>query len=583
MLLSRYDRPSIIRTLLGAALLVLFSTPIYAAKHALLIGVGDYKVKPLSGPSYDVEAMRKVLIRRWGFVDDQIDTLLDEQATRKNILSAVGGLEKKTRPGDDVFIYLSGHGTSADDRELNIPLPTSSGAFIPYDITNLDSVDDIVEKLIIGQRDLQPLLSKLDSGNRNVFVAIDACYSGNAVRGKFSEHKLPQRFLKLKDLLPKRGFGDDLSGGGNSWSNSKKSESNESYPYKNIYYLSASGEHEPAQDIPPKMLSIYPTVDGNPHGAFTDTLLRILNKEMDADIDQNGQISYGELKTTVRNLMRIRGFDHTPQGLPSLANDSRNLSSNSIFGSAQNNVQLALATKTIRFDEDEARSATILPEKDLSIRLGKALRHLSKEARKLKHVRLVKNKYDLRIQKDGKDVLLINSAGDLVTRIPDARDNDVLEAMRMQALAHAFMNTSWQQNFGLEFDMFGVGKGSTATDGEQLGFSIKSAERAHLMILNIDPLGQVSVIYPYMPTELEPIQERESIDLKGITEIRPPYGRDYMLAFAFSELTPEMERLRGQSFGLDSQMADVLKSLLGNKNLKKGWSSLELVTANSVN
>jgi len=43
------------------------------------------------------------------------------------------------------------------------------------------------------------------------------------------------------------------------------------YPYKNIYYLSASGEFEAAQDISPAFLSQYPTFDGKPHGAFTDT------------------------------------------------------------------------------------------------------------------------------------------------------------------------------------------------------------------------------------------------------------------------------------------------------------------------
>ena len=93
------------------------------------------------------------------------------------------------------------------------------------------------------------------------------------------------------------------------------------------------------------MLERFPTIDGKPHGAFSDTLLQVLNNDINADIDNNGIITYSELKKTVRNKMRLRGFDHTPQGLPSLAEDKGKLASRGIFGH-QNAKPITIKKKT---------------------------------------------------------------------------------------------------------------------------------------------------------------------------------------------------------------------------------------------
>ncbi|MDH5301741.1 MAG: caspase family protein, partial [Gammaproteobacteria bacterium] len=516
--------------------------------------------------------------RRWGFQPNNIVTLVNEKATRENILKQVGLLYSRSAPGDEVFVYFSGHGTSGDDRDLNIPLPSESGAFIPYDIAGLSTNEDLLKKLIVGRRDLQPVFSRLDKGGRYVFVVMDACYSGNSVRGQYTDTQLPSRFLSSEDLLPNKGFGDDLKNSPSTWSNQAESNDKNAYPYEKIYYLAASGEHEPAQDIPPKMLNIYPTIDGKPHGAFTDTLLRVLNSEIEADMDQNGDISYSELKTSVRNLMRIRGFNHTPQGLPSLAEDKKNLASRGILGSGKDKAgSVMLAGNGL----DVAIKPKVNAEKNnkYRVRLDEKNTLLSKALSQVKEISLVSDKADVLLKRNKDGLMLLTSGGDLVTSVDGLSAAEVADIVRRQALAEEWVSRDVPQDFSLELDLFGTGKGGTAVDGEQLGFSVRSGEKSYLLLLDIDPFGKVSVIYPYLPTELAPMIASETMELAGITQIRAPYGRDLILAYAFSTLLPEMEKVRAKSFYIDSEEMRYLESMLNNGNIRKSTVNLSLITA----
>ena len=61
-------------------------------KLALLIGVNDYTKGPASwdlrGCVNDVKMTREVLINKYGFPPDNIKTLVDAEATAKNIIAA---------------------------------------------------------------------------------------------------------------------------------------------------------------------------------------------------------------------------------------------------------------------------------------------------------------------------------------------------------------------------------------------------------------------------------------------------------------------------------------------------------------
>ena len=177
--------------------------------HALLIGVSDYadeRIIDLEGPQNDVTALKTVLVDQWQYPAGNITTLINEQATEESILMAVEQLKLNSEPGDTLFVYFSGHGTSARDNTLGaqLHLPNGSGAIVAHDFDpeqfiGQNTIDhkNRQDGVIVGRSDLRPLFDDLNK-NRTLFVVFDACFSGNSARGVNSEytpHK--KRFLSL--------------------------------------------------------------------------------------------------------------------------------------------------------------------------------------------------------------------------------------------------------------------------------------------------------------------------------------------------------------------------------------------------
>jgi hypothetical protein len=270
---SLRPQPWVARATLALALACTLSAAAQARSLALLIGVANYGNAKwnLEGPVHDVNAMRDVLQRRWGFAPGDIRTLTDQQATRDGILAELKALQTRSAPGDDVFIYFSGHGTSALDGTLAVPVPHGSGAFVPFGI-KAENQTLSLDQLIVGRTDLLPLLQALDDGGRRVWVVSDSCYSGNQTRSVHAEDSAPLPARAIPLLV--------------NYSEAARLERDEAraagrtapppYPYKNIGFLAASAEGEVAKDIRQADLRRYPTRSGKPQGAMTDALLRVL-------------------------------------------------------------------------------------------------------------------------------------------------------------------------------------------------------------------------------------------------------------------------------------------------------------------
>ena len=281
-----------------------------AENYALLIGIGEYEQRRLDGPTYDVSALSKILISHYDFRAKNVRTLVNKEAGKMRILSELQRLVKISRPGDRVFIYFSGHGTSRRDQLLSLPLPHASGALVPADFNwdSTQSIDTQMSQLIVGKRDLKPIFAKLDQ-NRQVLIIFDTCFSGNTVRG-LGEPKLAgaNRYMPL---VSKPVFNHEQYTG----SFTENLNPDESYPYRNTFYISASTENETAKDIRTDLLYLYPTIDGHPHGVLTDSLLRVLAGQMPVDTNNDGRWSQIEIYRAVRSDVQRR-FKQTPQALP---------------------------------------------------------------------------------------------------------------------------------------------------------------------------------------------------------------------------------------------------------------------------
>ncbi len=283
------------RTVLALTVLLLAGSgsTVRADKHALLIGIGSYPppIRTLAGPPHDVGALRGRLVDGWGFEAANVATLIDAQATRSAILEALDRLAAASRPGDHVFLYYSGHGTSAYDRDPRFQeagLGKRTGALIPWDYRRTEvGAAGAQAGLIVGRRDLKPRLARLDR-DREVFVVFDTCFAGESVR---SIPRRPARWTDPAALGVPRGIsplslaedpfdGDPLFG--------TATARREAYPYRRLIYLAAARKFERAEDLPASE-----TRDGRPHGALTHALLRGLEGSADAGGDRS--LSYGEL------------------------------------------------------------------------------------------------------------------------------------------------------------------------------------------------------------------------------------------------------------------------------------------------
>jgi hypothetical protein len=170
-----------------------------ARKHALLIGINDYKgggFGRLEGTHNDVSLVRDLLTqKRFGFAPENITVLLDAQATHSGILGAIGALAEKAGPDDIVYIHYSGHGSTATDengdeegeRGVDSTLVTygsrsrapvsgdsgSEGRGGQEGLNDYDILDD----------ELEIALFELTAKTQNVVFVADACHSGTVTRG----------------------------------------------------------------------------------------------------------------------------------------------------------------------------------------------------------------------------------------------------------------------------------------------------------------------------------------------------------------------------------------------------------------
>lgn len=153
-------------------LLTLGPSPALAARHALIVGVAKYDNprNNLRFPEKDAAIFQEYLITQHGFASSEIHTLLSAQATAEAVNKELATIIKRTKPGDVLVFYFSGHGTQVVDRDGDEPNgfdealclhDSGSGGFITDD-------------------DLRFHLKHLKTDR--CLVVLDCCHSGTGTR-----------------------------------------------------------------------------------------------------------------------------------------------------------------------------------------------------------------------------------------------------------------------------------------------------------------------------------------------------------------------------------------------------------------
>jgi hypothetical protein len=500
-------------------------------RHALLIGIGDYSFgNQLEGPRHDVEALAKALIDNWGVEREHVTTLVDGDATRTAILAAIDALLQATRPGDQILLFFSGHGTSAFDERLTIAtgsrLDPWTGALVPYGYTGKRPL----QELIIGNHDLRPRLAALDH-DRFLFVVFDACYSQYAVR---SVSGASYRFWQELSPSPTQSAGnadrssvvsrtrsafDEALAGRDQDTPIIFASGDTGYPYSNTVYLSAAARDEVARDIRSSDLAETPTIDGKPHGAMTNALLHGLSGSADSNNDH--RITYRELHVYVRDAV-VEQFQQEPQILaPTAAPD---LLDTPVLGLTR----FAGAPPPPRAWKNSSKLQVALEGVSAGVR---------KRISQLPGVELVTSGADLRIVATTEGYTLLHASGDLYHQVRHGHEDLLIERIRGRHRLQALLDLEYprqQYNVYLEIP----GKDGFLRPDDPFQIRLESELQVTLLLIAIDPSGGISVLFPFNTAEMEPTLGATISD--GL-EVSAPYGTEHLKLIGFADAPEELQ------------------------------------------
>jgi len=144
---------------------------------ALFIGISQYqdrRIPALSICHLDAREMAEFMREHSRL--DELGVLLNEQATLKAIKQAFEELRQKTQPGDEIFIYWSGHGATCANTDGTEP-DGRSEFLVTYD----GNPEDIAGTMVLDKT-LGRWIQSLDG--RKVCVILDACHSGGHAAGR---------------------------------------------------------------------------------------------------------------------------------------------------------------------------------------------------------------------------------------------------------------------------------------------------------------------------------------------------------------------------------------------------------------
>ena len=544
-----------------------------ASNYALLIGIGEYNgsASNLDGPPYDVAALKQVLTNTWGFQPDRIKTLVNGQASKRAILTNLTALQTKTQPGDTVFIYFSCHGTSAyapGEGVQGINLDPFTGALVPADFKPGRTAAETKDNLIVGKRDLRPILKKLDA-DRQVFAVVDACYAELALRSAF-KGKSSWRYLDIPWFELKGGpiktrsasgvaedlVGDDMIADQECRPNTDKAPKDK-YPYSNLIYISASSKREPAVDINASLIKMGSrTVDGKPHGALTNALL--IGLKGWADSDKDGLVTYRELHRFSRRQV-LKQFRQTPQ---LQCDQVKGVADKPVFGVRSNSLQ----------------SLPAQPTGDLTVELSNIDDKLNHEIKQISGVRIVDQDHEIEVsQQDGR--LAINLANGLpLADFGLADQAALLDRIRRQVQIKKLIALTIPQssfNVFLEVD----GRPGVLLNGDKIGFRIKTVESAYVMLVNVDVAGRVSVIYPYTTAELAQLPGGQMLDLANIGKVGPPLGTEYLKLIGFRTKPAGFDQFKGAVFNPEDKGLNELVEIINQAGSSAAQTTLTVTTA----
>ncbi len=266
-----------------------------ARLRAVLVGVDTYErsdVPPLSGCVNDVALVRRTLKSVFGVPNEDIRVVVNERATKANILSRLNSTLDQAEDGDVVLFYFSGHGSQVRDRDGDELLDRLDELLCPYDM-------DWDRRTYILDDDLDALIEQVPP-EILVEVFVDCCFWGAGPREIDAESR-PQglradvRYLTPPFDIAARFEGDEPHLRRHGFA------SRQSFVERNVFWA-ASTEGEPAAED---------YLEGRAHGVFTFWGCRFIEANFERMMREG--YSREELIGDLRAYLRSLGYIQTAE------------------------------------------------------------------------------------------------------------------------------------------------------------------------------------------------------------------------------------------------------------------------------
>ena len=162
-----------------------FLANLYLDSWAVIIGINDYEHMPnLNYAVNDAVDIKEMLISKYNFKEDHIKIILNEEATKNNIIEGFHQLLQKSKDKDRVVVFYAGHGET-----YTLPNGGEMGYLIP--------VDGDPEKLYLTSIPMSELYEIAQmSYAKHILYLVDACYGGLALASTRGLAKSTPNFLR---------------------------------------------------------------------------------------------------------------------------------------------------------------------------------------------------------------------------------------------------------------------------------------------------------------------------------------------------------------------------------------------------
>jgi hypothetical protein len=164
--------------------------PNYELSHALVIGINAYKsAPPLGFAVNDAQALARVLKQKYGFSEENVRLLLDDEASRSAIMDRfLSFASAGTGPNDRLIVFFAGHGHTERSRrgEVGFLVPCDGD---PRNLASLIRWDELTRNADL-------------IGAKHILFLMDACYGGLAITRALKPGSM--RFIKDMLLRPAR-------------------------------------------------------------------------------------------------------------------------------------------------------------------------------------------------------------------------------------------------------------------------------------------------------------------------------------------------------------------------------------------